>query len=103
MSYNVFADLDLPRPDALFLRATLLLALGKLMRRSRLTQVEIAAKAGLKQPEVSRIMSGNDRGFSTDRLARVAFRLGYIPTIALKPMARGRAAKPKKKASRKAA
>jgi predicted XRE-type DNA-binding protein len=102
MSQNVFADLDLPKPDALFLRASLLLALGKLMRRSGLTQVEIAARAGLKQPEVSRIMSGNDRGFSTDRLARVAFQLGYIPTIALKPMGRGQAAK-KAKVSRKAA
>jgi predicted XRE-type DNA-binding protein len=87
MGYNVFADLELPKPNELFLRASLLLALGDLMRSSGLTQIEIAQKAGLKQPEVSRIMRGNDRGFSTDRLARIAFNLGYLPTIDLKPMA----------------
>jgi hypothetical protein len=32
-------------------------------------------------------MSGNDRGFSTDRLARVAFKLGYLPVIKLQPLA----------------
>jgi predicted XRE-type DNA-binding protein len=89
MGYNVFADLDLPKPDEHFLRSGLLLALAELMRSSGLTQAEIAAKAGLKQPEVSRIMNGSDRGFSTDRLARVAFKLGYLPTIDLRPMSRG--------------
>jgi predicted XRE-type DNA-binding protein len=89
MGYNVFADLDLPKPDEHFLRSGLLLALAELMRNSGLTQGEIAAKAGLKQPEVSRIMNGSDRGFSTDRLARVAFKLGYLPTIDLRPMSRG--------------
>lgn len=102
MSYNVFADLDLPKPDEMFLRAGLLLELGRLMRESKLTQVELAAGTGLKQPEVSRIMSGNDRGFSTDRLARVAFKLGYLPVIKLQPMTPARSHKSKKTA-RKAA
>ena len=102
MSYNVFADLDLPKPDALFLRGGLLIELGRLMRESKLTQVEIAARTGLKQPEMSRIMSGNDRGFSTDRLARVAFKLGYLPMIQLQPLPSVRSNKAKK-AARKAA
>ena len=102
MSHNVFADLDLPKPDELFLRADLLIELGRLMRESRLTQVELAARTGLKQPEISRIMNGNDRGFSTDRLARVAFKLGYLPVIKLQPLPPARSTRSKKTA-RKAA
>lgn len=100
MSHNVFADLDLPKPDELFLRAGLLIELGKLMRALRMTQVELAAKTGLKQPEISRILNGKDRGFSTDRLARIAFKLGYMPVIKLQSMQQGRSSK---KAPRKAA
>ena len=102
MSTNVFADLDLPKPDELFLRAGLLIELGRLMRESRLTQVELAARTGLKQPEISRIMNGNDRGFSTDRLARVAFKLGYLPVIKLQPLPPARSTR-SKRAARKAA
>jgi predicted XRE-type DNA-binding protein len=57
MSLNVFADLDLPKPDEHFLKASLLLAIADIMRKSGLTQTEIAQRTGLKQPEVSRIMS----------------------------------------------
>jgi transcriptional regulator with XRE-family HTH domain len=75
------------------------------MRKSGLTQVEIAERTGLKQPEVSRILSERAVGFSTDRLARIAFKLGYLPTIDLKPMSelRRSRAKPPRKASRTAA
>ena len=102
MSHNVFADLDLPKPDELFLRAGLLIELGRLMRESKLTQVELAARTGLKQPEISRIMNGNDKGFSTDRLARVAFKLGYLPVIKLQPLPAARSHRSKRPA-RKAA
>lgn len=86
MSLNVFADLELPKPDEHFLKASLLLAIAEIMRKSGLTQTEIAQRTGLKQPEVSRIMSERRNGFSTDRLARIAFSLGYVPIIELKPM-----------------
>jgi predicted XRE-type DNA-binding protein len=102
MSHNVFADLDLPKPDELFLRASLLIELGRLMQESKLTQTALASQTGLKQPEISRIMNGNDRGFSTDRLARVAFKLGYLPVIKLQPLPPAQTHKPKK-AARKAA
>jgi predicted XRE-type DNA-binding protein len=95
MSANVFADLDLPKPDELFLRVSLLLELGRLMRESRLTQAELAEKTGLKQPEISRLLNGKDRGFSTDRLARIAFKFGYMPVIKLERLPASRKAKSK--------
>jgi predicted XRE-type DNA-binding protein len=98
MSMNVFADLDLPKPDELFMRGSLLIELGKLMRESGLTQVELAERAGLKQPEVSRLLNGKARGFSTDRLARIAFRLGYMPVIKLERLPQARSRKTKRAA-----
>lgn len=103
MSYNVFADLDLPKPDELFLRAGLLRAVRDVMRKSGLTQRQLAERTGLKQPDVSRILNGGERGFSTDRLARIAFKLGYLPTVDLRPMPCAEKARPKSKASGKAA
>jgi predicted XRE-type DNA-binding protein len=103
MSWNVFADLDLPKPDEEFLKVGLLQAIADIMRKSGLTQSELADKTGLKQPEVSRIMSGRWSGFSTDRLARTAFRLGYLPMIDLKPVSAVQQPKARKKASRRAA
>ena len=88
MSYNVFADLDLPKPNELFLRAALLRAMRDAMRKSGLTQQQLAEKTGLKQPDVSRILNGGERGFSTDRLAGIAFKLGYRPTVKRRPMPR---------------
>jgi len=103
MSYNVFADLDLPKPDEPFLRASLLRALRDVMRKSGLTQGQLAEKTGLKQPDVSRILSGSERGFSTDRLARVAFKLGFLPTVDLKPLPRTAGARIRAKAPGRAA
>jgi predicted XRE-type DNA-binding protein len=103
MSYNVFTDLGLPKPDELFLRAGLLRAVREVMRKSGLTQEQLAEKTGLKQPDVSRLLNGRERGFSTDRLARIAFRLGYLPTVDLRPMPREQKVRPKARASGKAA
>jgi predicted XRE-type DNA-binding protein len=103
MSYNVFADLDLPKPDELFLRAGLLRAVRDAMRKSGLTQQQLAEKTELKQPDVSRILNGGEQGFSTDRLARIAFKLGYLPTIELRPLPREEKVRHKGKASGKAA
>jgi predicted XRE-type DNA-binding protein len=105
MSSNVFADLELPKPDEHFLKASLLLAIADIMRKSGLTQMDIAQKSGLKQPEVSRIMSERWSGFSTDRLARIAFSLCYVPIIELRPMKNAGRSKtrPARKAQRSAA
>jgi len=73
------------------------------MRKSGLTQEQLAERTGLKQSDVSRILNGGERGFSTDRLARIAFKLGYLPTVDLRPLPRTEKARPKAKASGKAA
>lgn len=103
MSYNVFADLDLPKPDELFLRAALLRAVRDVMRKSGLTQEQLAERTGLKQPDISRVLNGRERGFSTDRLARIAFRLGYLPTVDLRPIPREEKSRSRARASGKAA
>ena len=103
MSYDVFADLDLLKPDELFRHAGLLRAVREVMRKSGLTQEQLTEKSGLKQRDVSQILNGSGRGFPTDHLARIAFKLGYLQTVDLRPMARAEKVRPKAKASGKAA
>ncbi|HET6159002.1 MAG TPA: hypothetical protein VFE34_11695 [Dongiaceae bacterium] len=51
MSYNVFADLDLPNPDELFLRAALLRAVRDVMRKVR---ADTGAAGGEDRTEAAR-------------------------------------------------
>jgi predicted XRE-type DNA-binding protein len=95
-SGNVFADIGSRNPEEKLLRAQLLMAIARIVKRRRLTQAEIAAKTGLKQPEVSRLINQVLDGFSADRLARILLSLGYDVRISLKrrqgPLPRSRAA-----------
>jgi predicted XRE-type DNA-binding protein len=72
---NVFADIGLPNPEELLLKAKLCSAISKEIRRRGLTQQQAAKLVGLKQPELSRIATGGG-GFSADRLIEVLRNLG---------------------------
>jgi prevent-host-death family protein len=74
-SANVFADLGLPNPEELLLKAKLMSAINTEIRQRGLTQQQAAKLVGLKQPELSRIANGGG-GFSTDRLIEVLRNLG---------------------------
>src|SRR5665213_3166993 len=73
---NVFADLGLPNPEARLLKAQLMNAINTEIRIQTLTQKQAGMRAGLKQPELSRIANGRGSGFSVDRLIEVLRRLG---------------------------
>lgn len=85
---NVFADIGSTDPDEKLLRAQLLAAAARAIKKRRLTQSEIGRLTGLKQPEVSKLVNGVFQAFSADRLARVLARLGYDVkvTVKLKPL-----------------
>jgi predicted XRE-type DNA-binding protein len=71
-SGNVFADLGMP--DA----ATELVKVG-------LTQTAAAARLGISQPDVSRLMRRRPTGFSTDRLLALLTALDIEVDIVLRP------------------
>ena len=88
-SGNVFADLELPDPELLELKAQIALALEKALRVYP-TQTAAAAAAGLKQTHVSRLARGDAMGFTIDRLLRSLLRLGATVELQITPPANDR-------------
>ncbi len=75
-SGNVFADLGLQNADAHLLKAELVTQIDRIIRRRGLTQVEAAKQLGLAQPDVSRLLRGEFREYSMERLLRFLTALG---------------------------
>jgi len=70
-SGNVFADLNLPDAADLPIQAELARLIHLQIKRLGLRQVEAAARLGLKQPDVSKLINGRHTGFSAERLFRL--------------------------------
>lgn len=71
-SGNVFADLGLPDADAHLLKAGLVTRIDAITRQRGLTQTQAARLLGLSQPDVSRLLRGDFREYSLERLLRLA-------------------------------
>ena len=74
-SGNVFADLDLPNAEELFLKAELGFAVFQIIEERKLTQAEAADILGVKQPEISRLKNGKFNHYSVERLLAFLTRL----------------------------
>jgi predicted XRE-type DNA-binding protein len=91
-SGNVFADLGLDRPEEELLKAQLVREIRDIIRRRRLTQAKAAGLLGLKQPDVSSLVTGRVGKFSLERLLRSLRRLDRDVAIVTRPRTRGRTA-----------
>ena len=88
-SGNVFADLGRPDADAHQLKADLVTRVDEIIRRRRLTQTQAAELLGLSQPDVSRLLRGNFREYSIERLLRLLTALGRdVDIVIRKPKSR---------------
>jgi predicted XRE-type DNA-binding protein len=76
-SGNVFADLGFANPEEELLKAKLIREIRGIIKRRKLTQTKAAAVLGLKQPDVSALVTGRIGKFSIDRLVRCLDRLDY--------------------------
>lgn len=65
---NVFADLGFDNPEEELLKAKLVREIRAIIKRRRLTQAKWAEMLGMKQPDVSAIVTGRTGKFSIDRL-----------------------------------
>ena len=79
-SGNVFADLGLPDADAHLVKAELVSRIDGIVRKRGITQTEAARLLGLSQPDVSRLLRGDFREYSLERLFRLLTALGAIST-----------------------
>ena len=75
-SGNVFADLERPDADAHLLKAELASRIDGIVRQRGFTQTEAARLLGLSQPDVSRLLRGDFREYSLERLFRLLTALG---------------------------
>ena len=91
-SGNVFADIGLPNAGEHLIKAQLVYRIDALMKARGLKQVEAARLFGVKQPDISKMLRGDFRQFSVERLLRFLVALGQDVEIVVRPKARGRAA-----------
>jgi predicted XRE-type DNA-binding protein len=73
---NVFADMGLRNAEELLFKADLVIAIGRIIEKRELSQSSAAEVVGVDQPKISALLSGDTRGFSTDRLIKILTRLG---------------------------
>lgn len=87
-SDNIFADIGLPNPEEHLIKAQLVVKISRLMTERGLKQREAAAIFGVKQPDVSKMLRGDFRQFSVERLMRFLVALGQDVEIVVKPRKR---------------
>lgn len=73
---NIFADLGYADADTHLLKAELVSRLSDVMLDQKLTQSAAAGLMGISQPDVSRLLNGQFREVSVERLMRMLTRLG---------------------------
>ena len=89
-SGNVFADLGLSNAEAVLFKADLVIAICGIVQKRRLSQAAAGKIVGLDQPKISSLMSGDTRGFSTDRLIKILTRLGQDVEIRIRDTTKGK-------------
>ncbi|HYL61356.1 MAG TPA: helix-turn-helix transcriptional regulator [Candidatus Methylomirabilis sp.] len=88
---NVFKDLGIPNAEEHLVKAQLVFKIHTILKSRRLKQSEAAALLGIKQPDVSKMLRGEFRQFSVERLLRFLVALGHDVEIIVKPHRAGQA------------
>ena len=84
-SRNVFKDLGLPNAEEHLVKAQLVYKIDTIMKKRRLKQAETADLLGVKQPDISKMLRGEFRQFSVERLLRFLVALDHDVEIVIKP------------------
>jgi predicted XRE-type DNA-binding protein len=81
---NIFADLGLPNPEEMLVKAQLAKQIYICITERNLTQSEAATILGIDQPKVSNLINGKLAAFSIDRLFRFLTTLDCNIEISIK-------------------
>ena len=84
-SGNVFADVGLPDAEEHLEKAKLVLAIHKAIKEEGLSQTEAAERMGIDQPQVSRMLKGQFRSYSMERLYRFLNCFGHDVIVVIAP------------------
>jgi predicted XRE-type DNA-binding protein len=88
-SGNVFRDIGLRNPEQHLIKAQLTLKIDRLMKKNGMKQGDAAKLFGVKQPDISKMLGGDFRQFSVERLMRFLVALGQDVEIVVTPHRRG--------------
>ena len=84
-SRNVFKDLGLPNAEEHLIKAQLVYKIDAILKDRKLRQVEAGRLFGIPQPDVSKMLRGEFRQFSVERLLRFLVALDQDVDIVVKP------------------
>ena len=84
-SRNVFKDLGLPNAEEHLVKAQLVYKIDTISKDRGLKQVEAGKLFGIPQPDVSKMLRGEFRQFSVERLLRFLVALNHDVEIVIKP------------------
>ena len=84
-SRNVLRDLGLPNAEEHLVKAQLVFKIDTIMKQRRLKQAKAADLLGIRQPDVSKMLGGEFRQFSVERLLRFLVALDQDVEIVVKP------------------
>ena len=84
-SRNVFQDIGVPNAEEHFVKAQLVFKIDAIMKKRRMKQVEAASLFGVRQPDISKMLHGEFRQVSVERLLRFLVALDQDVEIVVKP------------------
>src|ERR1700722_7675920 len=85
MSRNVLKDIGVKDPEEHLVKAQLVFKIDTIMKKRRLKQIEAANLFGVRQPDVSKMLRGEFRQFSVERLLRFVVALNHDVEIVITP------------------
>jgi predicted XRE-type DNA-binding protein len=84
-SGNVFKDLGIPNAEEHLVKAQLVFKIDTIMKDRGLKQADAADLLGIKQPDVSKMLRGDFKQFSVERLLRFLVALNHDVEIVVTP------------------
>ena len=84
-SGNVFKDIGVPNAEEHLVKAQLVFKIDAIMKSRRMKQTEAAALFGVRQPDISKMLRGEFRQFSVERLLRFLVKLDQDVEIVVSP------------------
>jgi predicted XRE-type DNA-binding protein len=84
-SGNVFEDIGVPNAEEHLIKAKLVFKIETIMKKRSMKQAEAAELFGVRQPDVSKMVRGEFRQFSVERLLRFLIALNQDVEIVVTP------------------
>jgi predicted XRE-type DNA-binding protein len=82
---NVFEDIGVPNAEEHLVKAQLVYKIDTIMKQRQMKQTEAAALFAVRQPDISKMLRGEFRQFSVERLLRFLVKLDQDVEIVVKP------------------